>query len=229
MHRPAAKSRYSLSSGFGMTEEVVEKLLPKPSAWPQRLKPDSKRSLYRSAEALRHPKAGASQSFSATSEVVPFQNNLKLSQHHWCELISVLRGEGQGEDRFLFHFVRFGRSGGWAGTGGAFDRMHGAIANEVLEARQDVEKRTHVGRLLLHPDNISRRAMALEFGGELGFGEGIHLLQKNDGGARVVAASTLGAEFVTDLAGAEEDAFGVVHFGVGNYGQKFLMGQVCDF
>ena len=72
--------------------------------------------------------------------------------------------------------------------------MHGPVADELFEARQDIEKRTHVGRLLLYPDDISRGAMALEFRGELGFGEGIHLLEKNDGGGGVVAALTLGAQ-----------------------------------
>jgi hypothetical protein len=48
-------------------EEVAEKLLTEAVSMPQRLKPDSKQSLSRSAEALRHPKAGTSQSFSATS------------------------------------------------------------------------------------------------------------------------------------------------------------------
>jgi hypothetical protein len=48
-------------------------------ALPQRLKPDSERSLYRSAEALRHPKSSAMASFSATSEGVPFQSKFKLT------------------------------------------------------------------------------------------------------------------------------------------------------
>jgi hypothetical protein len=48
---------------------------------PQRLKPDAKQSLYRSAEALRHPKARSSQSFSAAPEAVPFQSRFKLHDH----------------------------------------------------------------------------------------------------------------------------------------------------
>jgi hypothetical protein len=35
----------------------MEKLVPKQEALPQRLKPPSKQCIYRSAEALRHPKA----------------------------------------------------------------------------------------------------------------------------------------------------------------------------
>jgi len=46
---------------------------------PQRLKPDSKPSSYRSAEALRHPKSTAKLSFSAACEALPFPKpNLSL-------------------------------------------------------------------------------------------------------------------------------------------------------
>ena len=56
----------------GTTEEVAEKVLRGRRVRPQRLKAQSKQSLYRSAEALRHPKSRAAASFSAISEVVPF-------------------------------------------------------------------------------------------------------------------------------------------------------------
>jgi hypothetical protein len=60
-----------LASG-GTTEEAAEELIPGQTVLPQRLKPDSKQSSYRSAEALRHPKPSAKWSFSAACEVVPF-------------------------------------------------------------------------------------------------------------------------------------------------------------
>ena len=52
--------------------EAAEKVVPDQTVSPQRLKPDSERSSYRSAEALRHPKSGPRLSFSAACEAVPF-------------------------------------------------------------------------------------------------------------------------------------------------------------
>jgi hypothetical protein len=49
-------------------------------AVPQRLKPDSKQSLYRSAEALRHPKSRAMASFSASPDVVPIPGRVLPKQ-----------------------------------------------------------------------------------------------------------------------------------------------------
>jgi hypothetical protein len=62
--------------------------------FPQRLKPRPKQSVYRSAEALRHPKAETKSSFSATSKAalefvavaaqlkaVPFQSKLTDCLH----------------------------------------------------------------------------------------------------------------------------------------------------
>jgi hypothetical protein len=43
---------------YGTVEEAAEKVFPRRRVRPQRLKPNSKQSLYRSAEALRHPKTG---------------------------------------------------------------------------------------------------------------------------------------------------------------------------
>jgi hypothetical protein len=48
---------------------------------PQRLKAESKQSSYRSAEALRHPKAKIKSSFSASCEAVPFENRVELSHY----------------------------------------------------------------------------------------------------------------------------------------------------
>ena len=56
----------------GTAEQAAEKLIPDQTVLPQRLKPDSKQSSYRSAEALRHPKSSAKLSFSAACEAVPY-------------------------------------------------------------------------------------------------------------------------------------------------------------
>jgi hypothetical protein len=42
-----------------MSYEAAEKLAFEPRVRPQRLKPNSKQSSYRSGEALRHPKSNA--------------------------------------------------------------------------------------------------------------------------------------------------------------------------
>jgi hypothetical protein len=49
-------------------KEAAGKSLPQRKVRPQRLKARLKQSVFRSAEALRHPKAGAKSSFSATSK-----------------------------------------------------------------------------------------------------------------------------------------------------------------
>ena len=50
-----------------------------------------------------------------------------------------LRGEGQGQQRFLFDLVRFGAAGGGAGAGAAFYREHVAVAGHAPQAREHVE------------------------------------------------------------------------------------------
>ncbi|MGO9403094.1 MAG: DNA polymerase Y family protein [Terriglobales bacterium] len=50
---------------------TAEKVVSKQGPCPQRLKPNSQQCAYRSAEALRHPKASSTLSFSASSETGP--------------------------------------------------------------------------------------------------------------------------------------------------------------
>jgi len=56
----------------GTAEQAAEKVVRDQTVSPQRLKPDSKPSSYRSAEALRHPKSSAKFSSSAACEAVPY-------------------------------------------------------------------------------------------------------------------------------------------------------------
>jgi len=58
--------------GTARLKEAAEKLVRDQTVSPQRLKPDSKQSSYRSAQALRHPKSSAKLSFSAACEAVPY-------------------------------------------------------------------------------------------------------------------------------------------------------------
>jgi hypothetical protein len=52
-------------SGSALPWQAAEKVVSGPESRPQRLKPDSKQSGYRSGKPLRHPKSGATPSFSA--------------------------------------------------------------------------------------------------------------------------------------------------------------------
>jgi len=94
-HIPAvAKAAIDCCGSYGTAEEAAEKVILQREPRPQRLKPYSEQCSYRSGEplhpitpkagvlrtpALRHPKAKATSSFSASCEAVPFQNKFKLS------------------------------------------------------------------------------------------------------------------------------------------------------
>jgi len=60
--------------GLSAAKETAEKLASEQKVCPQRLKPGSKQSSYRSAEALRHPKARARSSFSAAACKTDIEN-----------------------------------------------------------------------------------------------------------------------------------------------------------
>jgi hypothetical protein len=64
-HVPQGLKPAFLPVSNGTAEEAAEKLIPDQTVLPQRLKPESKQSSYRSAEALRHPKSSAKLRFSA--------------------------------------------------------------------------------------------------------------------------------------------------------------------
>ncbi len=70
--------------------------------------------------------------------------------------------------------------------------------------------------------------MAVEFGGQFLLGERVELFEKDDCGGRVFSFLALGAEFVADLSGADQDAFGFADFVIGDYVLEFLVGEVLD-
>src|SRR5208282_305774 len=71
-HLPQGLKPAFLHGVNGTAEEAAEKVVPDQTVPPQRLKPDSEQSRYRSAEALRHPKSSPRLSFSAACEAVPY-------------------------------------------------------------------------------------------------------------------------------------------------------------
>jgi hypothetical protein len=76
----------------------------------------------------------------------------------------------------------------------------------VLDARQDVGQRAHVGRLFLHPDDFARVRMARNFRAQLVFRKGIELVEKQDGRIGIAALFAFGAQFVADFSAADQDS-----------------------
>src|SRR5271170_2884207 len=140
----------------------------------------------------------------------------------------TLSRKGQGQQRFLFYFVGLGTAGGGAGAGAALYREHMTIASDALETREHVEKRSHVGGLFLHPDNVARVAVTCELGGEFFFWKRVELFEKDNRGRIVFSFFALCLEFVADLAGADQDAVGLSDLYVGNYVLEILLGEVGD-
>src|SRR5215472_6717599 len=127
----------------------------------------------------------------------------------------ALRGKGESQQGLLLHFMRFGAAGGRAGAGATFYREHGALSCNAAQAWKHVEQCSHVGGLLLHPDDIALLAVAFKFGDQIFLGKWIELLQEHDGGCRPFSLAALGAEFMSDLSCADQDALGVADLGVG--------------
>ena len=98
--------------------------------------------------------------------------------------------------------------------------MYRALIGDAFQARQHEEKRTHVGRLFLHPHNISRCTMTLQFRVQFCLRERVQLLEENNGGAEVLvfvfvfALLPLRAQFVPDLPGADQNPLGILRFRV---------------
>src|SRR6266404_8388135 len=69
------------------------------------------------------------------------------------------------------------------------------------------------------------------FGGAGGEGrtqQRVELVERNNCGAGVFAATALGAEFVSDFAAGDEDALGVLHLTIRNDGKETRLGELVD-
>src|SRR5579884_3766743 len=131
--------------------------------------------------------------------------------------LGFTRGKCQCDESFLFDGVRLGGAGGGTGAGGALYREDRSLAGNAPQTRHYVGQRAHVGGLFLHPDDVARGRMPLEFTRQISLREGIQLLDKNDGGGLVLAFFPLDPEFVADLAGAQEHAAGVLGLLIGEH------------
>ncbi len=90
------------------------------------------------------------------------------------------RGESQRDQCSLLELVSLGRSGRRAGARRALHRAHWNALNIMLNARQDVRERAHVGGLFLHPDNFARIRMARNFRAQFILRKRIELVEKQD-------------------------------------------------
>src|SRR5260370_29066490 len=105
--------------------------------------------------------------------------------------------------------MRFSAAGGGAGAGAEFYGELVAGACYALKAGEHIEQCAHVGGLFLHPDDVAVVAMAGEFGGEFLFWGGIELFEKDDRGGSVFSLLALGAGFVGEFFGADQDSVGI--------------------
>ena len=73
----------------------------------------------------------------------------------------------------------FGGARGRTGTGRALYRQDWTIACNAPETRKHIEKRAHVGRLFLDPDNLPRRGVLREYAFKFFFGERVDLFDES--------------------------------------------------
>ena len=93
---------------------------------------------------------------------------------------------------------------------------------------EDVGEGSHVGGLFLDPDDFGGGGVLLEGGEEFCFGEGVELLEEDDGDVGEFALGPFDAEVVADLAGADEETAGVDGFVVGKNVLEVVVGEVGD-
>src|ERR1700686_3647469 len=139
-------------------------------------------------------------------------------------------GEGQAYEGFLFKFVGFGGAGGGAGAGRALDgaKFQTFALHQLADARHYEEMRAHIFRFFLNPDDFAGVGMLVDGGGEFRAQQRVELVEENNRGGGVIAATALGAQLVAELAADDQDALGVLHFAIGNDGKKARLREVLD-
>ena len=96
-----------------------------------------------------------------------------------------------------------------------FDAKYRAIAGETPQQWHHVKKGSHVGWLLLHPDDLISTGMLIERCLEFFHRPWIQLFEEDDADAEVFALFALHAEVVSDLSAADEQTTWVLHVVVG--------------
>src|SRR5437879_13091532 len=117
--------------------------------------------------------------------------------------------------------MRLGGAGRGAGAGGTLDRaeVEPPGFREAFEPRQNVTSRSHVPGFFLHPNDLARVGMFLEGSGNFRARQRVELVEKENGGTRVLAAAAFGTQLMADFSAGDQDAASVLHFAVGNQGQ----------
>jgi len=100
--------------------------------------------------------------------------------------------------------------------------------NVVLDARQDIGERAHVGWFFLHPDNFTRIRMARNFRAQLVLWKRIELIEKQDRRLVVATLFAFVAQLVTDFSCADQNALGGSDFAVGNNPLEPRPGKILD-
>src|SRR5437016_9035894 len=95
-----------------------------------------------------------------------------------------------------------GRAGGRAGAGGTLDRAKREPSGlrEPFAPRHDVTCRAHVTGFFLNPHHLARLGMLGDSRGNFRARQRVQLIQKENGGIRVIAAATLGAQLMPDFS-----------------------------
>src|SRR5260221_14170603 len=86
----------------------------------------------------------------------------------------------------------------------------------MLNARQYIRERAHVGGLFLHPDNFARIGMARNFRAQFVLRKRIKLIEKKYRRVTVAALFAFRAQLVADFSAADQNAFRGSDFAIGN-------------
>src|SRR4029077_7375024 len=126
--------------------------------------------------------------------------------------------------------MRFGGACGWAGAGGTLDRTEVEPPSfcDAFESGQYIACRTHVAGLFLNPDTLSRVGMLLDGGGDFRARQRVELVEKENGGIRILAATAFGAQLVADFAAGNQDVASVVHFAVSDQREEARLREFLD-
>src|SRR5260370_31421249 len=92
-----------------------------------------------------------------------------------------------------------------AGAGGVRHRgkFESPGLRDALEPWQNIARRAHVTRFFLHPHNLPRVGMLLNSSGNLRAWQRVELVEKENGGAGVLAAAAFGAKLVANFSRSE--------------------------
>src|SRR5260370_29099661 len=98
--------------------------------------------------------------------------------------------------------MRLGGAGCRAGAGGTLDRTKVEPPSfcDALEPWHNITRRAHVGGFFLHPDNFSRVGMLFDGCGNFRAWQRVELVEKEDGGIRVLAEAAFAAQVLPALS-----------------------------